>query len=171
MTSIGEHSSIQVTGPIPTVIKYSSQPLAQLEPSPPPSKTNKRNDTPVVIKYLQEYTSSDSKDSTLNDSKSTKSQQEPKSKEDLSMNSSISIESHVEADSNRHVLPSTISEKSTKTSVEIASQNKREVVFFKSKNVCAGQLENSHGQGVGLCQGAPSSNLSFVHGESERGKQ
>ncbi|CAB3996931.1 Hypothetical predicted protein [Paramuricea clavata] len=177
-------SSIQATGPVPTVIKYSTQPSEQSQPNPPHGSKNRLNDTPVVIKYLQEYTSPNSTDSTIN-SKPITSQAEPKSK-DFSINRSKSVESQVEADNNSAAMPVTISQKSPKTSFERHSLNKPEVVVSGSKNV--EQLRASYGskrpekkdlaqstgkhlktKGAGLCQGAPSNNLSYV-AESERGQ-
>ena len=124
---------------MPTVIKYSTQPSEQSQPNPPHGSKNRHNDTPVVIKYLQEYTSPNSTDSTMN-SKPITSQAEPKSK-DLSINMSKSIESQVEADNNSAAMP--ISQKSRKTSFERHSLNKPEGVVSGGKNV--EQSQASHG--------------------------
>ncbi len=119
---------------MPTVIKYSSQPLEQ--PNRAQGSKNRLNDTPVVIKYLQEYTSPNSKDSSVSSSKSTQSQRGPEDKDVLFVNSRKSVESQAETDNNSTAaMPVTSSQKGHKTSFERHSQSKREVVVPEDKNV------------------------------------
>ena len=134
---------------MPTVIKYSSKPLEKSQSNPTHSKKNRLNDTPVVTKYLQEY-ASDSKDSTINSSKTTKSQLQlqPQIKDVLSINSStqsgVSVRGAVKAANNNTVMPATITKKSTKASVERHGQNKQDAVVSEGKNVSVEQQFSQH---------------------------
>ena len=110
---------------MPTVIKYSSQPSQQHHPKPLHGSKNKLNDTPVVIKYLQDYRSPNSKDSSLNGRKS-ETQAEPKS-EELSIKCSKAIKTQTKTNDSRAGVPVAINE-SPKTSSERNCQNEPEGV-------------------------------------------
>ena len=117
---------------MPTVIKYSSQPSQQHHPKPLHGGKNKLNDTPVVIKYLQDYTSPNSKDSSLNSRKS-ETQAEPKS-EELSLKSSKAIKTQMKTDDSRAGVPIAINE-SPKTSSERNCQNEPEGVDISERKI------------------------------------
>ena len=130
--SLGEQSSIQATGPVPTVIKYSCQPSEQYHPEPfQGSSKNKLNDTPVVIKYLQEYTSPYSKDSSSNSCKS-ESHVEPKSDE-MSISTNKAMNTQEKTDSTEAAM--CVVNESPKTSSQRNSQNKPGAVDISERKI------------------------------------
>ena len=132
--SLGEQSSIQASGPVPTVIKYSCQPAEQYHPEPlQGSSKNKLNDTPVVIKYLQEYTSPYSKDSSSNSCKS-ESQIEPKSDEMSRTSTNKAMNTQEKTASTEAAMYVAVNE-STKTSSQRNSQNKPGAVDISERKV------------------------------------
>ena len=131
--SSGEQSSIQATGPVPTVIKYSCQPAEQYHPEAlQGSSKNQLNDTPVVIKYLQEYTSPNSKDSSSNSCKS-ESHVEPKSDE-MSISTNKAMNTQAKTDSTEAAMCVAVN-KSPKTSSQRNSQNKPGVVEISERRI------------------------------------
>ena len=119
----GEHSSIQATGPVPTVIKYSTQPSQKSDSYVVDGNKSRLNDTPVVIKYLQEYASPSSKESSVNNSKSEQTQAKRNSKDTKTEDGDVTTG-----------VSATVSQKSPRKSVAIHSEIKPETVVSGDKN-------------------------------------
>ena len=134
--TLGEQSSIQATGPVPTVIKYSSQPLKQPKTNPSLDGKHKPHDTPVVIKYLQEY---NSEQSSINSMQSNPSHES----KDVPMGSNESVKGQSVATA----IPATINKNSQQTLVKRNGQSEPEVVSA-SKDVGEDSLKASHGSAL-----------------------
>lgn len=148
---LGEHSLIQTTGPIPTVVKYSSQTMEKCQSHTPLCSNKRFDDTPVVIKYLQDYASPNSNGTTTESTKIVKVNVEPTSNDShLDNNCAKSIESHADCDHNYNTsnVLGAISQNPSKVSSDGQSQNKPEVVLTSSKCSSVEKSDMLHGSNV-----------------------